>query len=197
MRAALFDYGAGNIHSIQKALETSGASVTVGSDLRPLLSEADVLVLPGVGAFGPAAARLEPYVDLVRAAIGSGLACLGICLGMQLLFHASEEGDGNGLRIFEGDVTALKAQRIPHIGWNTLDGCTDPLLNEAQITTAYFANGFACRPSNEGIVRAWTDHDGDRFPAVVREGNVVGVQFHPEKSSRPGLAFLRGFLEGI
>jgi len=197
MKAALFDYGTGNLHSLEKALEASGASVDIGSDLPVLIDAAEVLVLPGVGAFGPAAARLEPYAALLRSAINSGLPTLGICLGMQLLFDSSEEGPGKGLGIFEGEVTALTAQRVPHIGWNTLDGCRDRLIEKAHITTAYFANGFACRPSDPEIIQAWTEHDGDRFPAAVRRGHVVGVQFHPEKSSGAGLAFLRSFLEEV
>jgi len=114
---ALFDYGAGNLHSLAKALETAGARVRVEPDpLRAL--DADALVLPGVGAFGAAAARLAPAADEVRRALEDGLPCLGVCLGMQLLFEESDEGAGRGIGILAGRVRRLRAQRVPHMGWN-------------------------------------------------------------------------------
>src|SRR5215207_10071317 len=132
MLITIFDYGAGNLHSLAKALETPGASVRVEPD--PVRAvETDALVLPGVGAFAQAAERLAPGRDVVRAAIAGGLPTLGICLGMQLLFEESEEGP-------------------------------------------------------------WAAHGEDRFPAAVRRGGAVGVQFHPEKSSRAGVEFVRAFV---
>jgi glutamine amidotransferase len=109
---------------------------------------------------------------------------------MQLLFDGSEEGEGQGLSVIEGDVTRLRARRVPHIGWTTIDEPSDAALVRAPLDVAYYANGFACRPSRREVVRAWSTHEGDRFPAMVREGSAVGVQFHPEKSSRAGVAFL-------
>jgi len=193
MFITLFDYGAGNLHSLQKALEMSGDNVRLESD--PVRAvKTDMLVLPGVGAFGMAASRLAPGRDVVRAALQEGLPCLGICLGMQLLFDASDEGEGEGLGIFPGRVTRLRASRVPQIGWNRLEYEPTSLLARSGLSMAYFANGYACRPVKEDCVIAWSTHDDDRFPAAVRVGNVAGVQFHPEKSSAPGVRFLHEFL---
>lgn len=195
MNVTIFDYGAGNIHSLAKAIAASGAHVLVEPDpVRAL--DTDVLVLPGVGAFGQAAERLSPGRMAMRAALNDGLPCLGICLGMQLLFDDSDENAPNvGLGIVRGRVTRLDARRIPQIGWNSIDDARDPLLSGAPLRYAYYANSYVCRPNDHSVVRAWSGHDGDRFPAVVRIGNTVGVQFHPEKSSAPGLRFLHAFLE--
>ncbi len=194
MRVAIFDYGAGNLHSLTKALAVPGVSVRVESD-PSMAVRSEALILPGVGAFGAAAERLACGRDAMRRALDAGLPCLGICLGMQLLFDGSDEGGGAGLGVIPGWVTKLSARRVPQIGWNALDGADDPLLDRAPLEMAYYANGFACRPTDASCVRAWSTHEADRFPAVVRRSNVVGVQFHPEKSSASGVAFLRAFLE--
>jgi glutamine amidotransferase len=131
----------------------------------------------------------------MRAAIGSGLPTLGICLGMQLLFDSSDEGEGEGLGIVPGRVTRLTSQRIPQIGWNEVDAvANEPLFVRAPLQMAYYANSFVCRPSDERFVAAWSTHEEDRFPAAVRAGSAVGVQFHPEKSSSAGVRFLHAFL---
>lgn len=194
MRVTLFDYGAGNLHSLAKALAASNVEVMVEDD-PARAAWADVLVLPGVGAFGAAAARLAPGRLAMRDALRDGLPCLGICLGMQLLFEESEEGEGAGLGVIPGRVCRLRGRRIPQIGWNTIDHACDPLFSRAPLDTAYYANAYVCRPHDDGCVRAWSTHEADRFAAVVRQGNVVGVQFHPEKSSGGGVAFVRAFLE--
>ena len=198
MKVTIFDYGAGNIHSLAKAIAAFGATVEVEPD--PALAlETDVLVLPGVGAFGLAAERLAPGRLDMQAALRGGLPCLGICLGMQLLFGASEESVPNarGLEIFSGDVTRLRAQRVPQIGWNAIDAADDGLFVRAPLSYAYYANSYVCRPVDDSVVRAWSTHENDRFAAVVRAGRTVGVQFHPEKSSGPGLRFLHAFLDDV
>ncbi len=197
LRVTVFDYGAGNLHSLVKAVEASGATVHVETDPARAVRDTDALVLPGVGAFAPAAERLAPGRDAMRTAIQEGLPTLGICLGMQLLFDGSDEGDGDGLGVVEGRVTKIVAKQIPQIGWNRLESVTDPLLSAAQLDVAYYANSYVCRPtaSAEQYVSAWSEHEGDRFPASVRRGNIFGTQFHPEKSSAPGVAFVREFLQ--
>src|SRR4026209_1432433 len=181
MRVTILDYGAGNLHSLAKALADGPSCVHVETD--PIgAANVDWLVLPGVGAFGHAAARLAPGRDVLRDAIRGGLPCVGICLGMQLLFDGSDEGTGAGLGVIEGRVTRVRARRVPHIGWSAIEDVSDTAFERAPLDIAYYANGFACRPTRADVVRAWTSHDGDRFPAMVREGSAVGVQFHPEKS---------------
>jgi len=196
-RVTIFDYGAGNLHSLAKALAEPGLDVRIEAD--PARAAAtDVLVLPGVGSFAQAAARLESGRDAMREAIlDGGLPTLGVCLGMQLLFDESDEGPGRGLSVVPGRVTRLAARRVPQIGWNALDDTRDPIFDAAPLPVAYYANSFACRPVADGRVIAWSRHEDDRFAAAVRAGptgNVVGVQFHPEKSSGAGVRFIRAFL---
>jgi imidazole glycerol-phosphate synthase subunit HisH len=195
MLATIFDYGAGNLHSLIKAFELNDVRVKIESDPARAV-ETDVLVLPGVGAFGAAVERLAPGRQVMRAAIRAGLPTLGICLGMQLLFDTSDEGEGDGLGIISGRVTRLAAHRVPQIGWNeVVPAIANDFFVHAPLLMAYYANSFVCRPVDERSVIAWTTHEQDRFPAAVRAGNVVGVQFHPEKSSSAGVGFLRVFLQ--
>jgi glutamine amidotransferase len=194
MRVTIFDYGAGNLHSLAKAIEGGGVEVRIEED--PTLAiDTDALVLPGVGAFGAAAGRLAPGREAMREAIVGGLPTLGICLGMQLLFEGSDEGAGAGLGVVAGRVSRLEAQRVPQIGWNTLESQRDPLFDVAPLPIAYYANSFVCRPSNPAGVIAWSEHEGDRYPAAVRAGTAVGAQFHPEKSSTAGVRWLHAFLD--
>jgi glutamine amidotransferase len=189
MRVTILDYGAGNLHSLAKAVAESSSDVHVETDPARAL-EGDVLVLPGVGAFGHAAQRLASARSTLREAIRDGFPCIGICLGMQLLFDESEEGEGDGLGVIPGRVTRIRARRVPHIGWATIEAPSDQSFARARLDVAYYANGFACRPERDDVVRAWSVHEDDRFPAMVRDGAAIGVQFHPEKSSRAGVAFL-------
>jgi imidazole glycerol-phosphate synthase subunit HisH len=190
MRITLFDYGAGNLHSLAKALSAPGVELRVEAD--PLLAlDTGLLVLPGVGAFGAAAARLAPGREAMRTAVAQGLPCLGRCRGRQLLFEGSDEGPGEGLGLFRGRATRLRSRRVPHIGWNSVEG------GETGLASAYYANSYACRPESPGEVSAWTEYEGDRFPAVVRRGKLLGVQFHPEKSSSAGVRFLQSFLSEV
>lgn len=193
MRVTIFDYGAGNLHSLAKSLSMGGVEVVVEPD-PTVATKTDALVLPGVGAFSAAADRIAPALGDMRRALGNGLPVLGICLGMQLLFDSSDEGPGEGLGVISGHVRRLSAIRVPQIGWNSVDDACDPLFSAAPLRVAYYANSFVCEPHDERIVTAWSRHEGDRFPAAIRAGNVVGVQFHPEKSSSAGVEFVRAFL---
>ena len=194
MRVTIFDYGAGNLHSLAKAIESGGVEVFIETDPAAAV-DTDALVLPGVGAFGAAAERLAPGRAAIRDAVTRGLPTIGICLGMQLLFDASDEGEGAGLGLIAGRVSRLHAERVPQIGWNTVDEARDPLFDAAPLPIAYYANSFVCRPENPSTVIAWSEHEGDRFPAAVRAGSAVGVQFHPEKSSAQGVRLLHAFLD--
>lgn len=194
MRVTIFDYGAGNLHSLAKAIEGGGVEVRIEED--PTLAiDTDALVLPGVGAFGAAAGRLASGREAMRDAIVGGLPTLGICLGMQLLFEGSDEGEGAGLGVVAGRVSRLEAHRVPQIGWNALESQRDRLFEVAPLSIAYYANSFVCRPTDPAGVIAWSEHEGDRYPAAVRAGRAVGAQFHPEKSSTAGVRWLHAFLD--
>lgn len=204
MDVALLDYGAGNLHSLAKGLEAGGARVTVTTDWDEALG-LDALVLPGVGSFGAAVRALEGQEARVRKALEEGLPCLGICLGMQLLFPDSEEGEGSGIGLIPGRVRRLQARTVPQMGWNdveavgvgaggTDEGGADPLFQNLTGLTTYYANSFVCESDDPGAVIAYSEYEGERFAAAVRRGRSWGVQFHPEKSSGPGLALLRNFL---
>ncbi len=194
MRVLIFDAGISNAHSIAKALRAADAAADVRTDLT-LLPSADCLVLPGVGAFGPAAQALAPYREALRTAVTQGLPVLGICLGMQLLFDRSPESPGGGLDVLAGEITALPTRRRPHMGWNRLAvGPDQPPLG---LDWAYFAHSYVCHPADPAAIWATTAHDEVRFVCALRRGSVWGVQFHPEKSSRAGIAFLRRFLREV
>jgi len=191
---ALFDYGAGNLHSLAKGLEVGGARVRITPDWDTAL-DADALVLPGVGSFGAAVRSLKGAESRVRGALEEGLPCLGICLGMQLLFEWSEEGKGTGIGVFTGGVTRLQAKTVPQMGWNDVAVTADPLFEGLSGLTAYYANSYICAPSDlEGVI-ATSKYEDTTFPAAVRKGRTWGVQFHPEKSSAQGLTLLRNFLD--
>jgi glutamine amidotransferase len=195
VRVAVLDTRVGNVHSLLKALAAAGGEPRLESRPEDCL-DAPLLVLPGVGAYPAATSLLGEAREAIRERLLGGAACLGICLGMQLLLDASEEGPGAGLGVVSGQVVRLEAPRVPHMGWNWLEG-EDPLLTRSGLRTAYYAHSFVCRPVNPGVVRATTEHAGVRFPAMIRSRGMVGVQFHPEKSGAPGLAFLAAVLQEV
>ncbi len=161
-----------------------------------------MLVLPGVGAFGQAASETAPFRGEIRSALAEGLPCIGVCLGMQLLLDSSEESAGEGIGLIGGSVRRISAKRLPQMGWNSVDWDSVARPSRAsllvpRLEVAYFANSFVASPSDESSVVAWATHEGDRFPSVVRTANTVGIQFHPEKSSRAGVDFLCGVAEEL
>lgn len=193
----IIDYDAGNLRSVQKAFEHVGVTAVVGSDPRELRS-APALVLPGVGAFGrvrqlEAKGLLEPLLMRIEA----GVPFLGVCLGLQLLFEASEEEPSvKGLGVLRGDVRALPSSvKVPHIGWNQVEACTCSDLFDGipEGSAFYFVHGYAVVPRSPADVLGMTDYDGVAFVSAIEADNVVGVQFHPEKSSTLGLRFYRNF----
>jgi glutamine amidotransferase len=188
---AVFDYGAGNLHSLVKAISTDERTISIETDLRAAMT-ADLLVLPGVGAFGAAADAMQNSQAYLAAALADGLPCLGICLGMQLLFDASEESPGKGIGFIPGNVTRLRTSKVPHMGWNDIEW-----REEEDLKTAYFANAYICEPDVDLPILAWTTHENAKFASVVRSANTVGVQFHPEKSSGTGRAFLNAVIEDL
>lgn len=185
----LLDYGVGNLHSLTKALERSGLTVdTVPVEEGP--GDADGIVLPGVGAFEPAAKALTPARDELAEAIEEGTPVLGVCLGMQLLAEGSREGEGKGLGVIPGHVERLRHERVPHIGWNTLEGPQAGPLSEMEGRHVYYVHSYVV-PDHE-TVTAYTTY-GNRFPAIVQDENVIATQFHPEKSSTAGRIVLDAF----
>ncbi len=197
MNVSLFDYGTGNLFSLRHALELHGARVRVEADPAAVLT-GDALVLPGVGAFGAAATRLAAARDEIVPALEAGFPCLGICLGMQLLFSGSEESPGEGLGFIGGRVRRLNARRLPQMGWNDVEpgsNPVDPLFRHLPSPVVYYANTFVPEPAADTDVIAWTTYEGDRFAAAVRKERTWGVQFHPEKSADAGLAMVGNFLQ--
>jgi glutamine amidotransferase len=199
-QVVVVDYGMGNRRSVVKALEYAGAQVALSAE-PDALSGADGLVLPGVGAFPRAMDRLRSLglVEPLRGLATQGKPLLGICLGMQLLFEHSEEFTRTeGLGLIPGTVTALRAGglRVPHIGWNEVRfERPSPLTSELPSAGCafYHVHSFAARPARSEDVIGTTEY-GERFPTIVARAAVAGVQFHPEKSSRPGLRMLAGFV---
>jgi len=199
---AIVDYEAGNLRSLTAALTALGARVTLLDRPRPGL-RFDRLVVPGVGAFDWACRRLNStgLKELIQQSIAEGVPVLGICLGMQWLWEASEEGREPGLGHWPGRVVRFRGvRRVPHMGWNQVEwvaGTRRPAwLAGFPSGYAYFAHSYYPEPADSSLVWAVTEYGPVRFPSVVGRGHVVGVQFHPEKSGAWGLAFLRRWLEG-
>jgi imidazole glycerol-phosphate synthase subunit HisH len=194
---AVVDYGMGNRRSVEKAFEHVGAEVRVTGD-HAAIQDADAVVVPGVGAFPEAMRRLSEagLDDVIRERASHGTPVLGICLGMQLLFEASAEHEGAaGLGLLPCEVTALEAPKLPHIGWNrvALERPSGLTAGLGEAAAFYHVHSFVCRPREDGDVVGRGEY-GERFASIVERANVAGVQFHPEKSSRDGLALLANFV---
>ncbi len=204
------DYGIGNLFSVRRALEAAGADVLVTGEPR-VVAQAERLVVPGVGAFGDVVAELrvrhlqEPVLEMAA----SGRPVLGICVGMQMLFEVGEEfGSHPGLGLLPGHVRAIPAadtegrpHKIPHVGWDALhpagtrSGWQGTLLADLQPDAAvYFVHSFAAEPDDHGDRLADTVYGGHAISAAVQRDNVMGCQFHPEKSGPVGLSILGRFL---
>lgn len=197
-RIAILDYGMGNLRSVEKALERVGATAEVSAD-EAAVRAADGLILPGVGAFPKAMERVRELGldELVSERLDEGTPVLGICLGLQLLFESSDEGDGaEGLGLLPGGVQQLSANglKVPHIGWSPVSW-----TRESRLTAGlgpeppfYFVHSFTPRPATENDVLGTAAY-GERFACAVERHPVYGAQFHPEKSSTAGLRLLENF----
>ena len=197
---AIIDYGMGNLRSVEKALQSLGANCSILSRPRTLDHYKGV-ILPGVGAFGDAMANLRRngWVEWIRETVKTGIPFLGICLGLQLLFNWSEEGEGGeGLNIVAGKVIKFPpgVGIIPHMGWNQLKIASDtPLLSGIDRDSyVYFVHSYYVVPDQAEIIAATTDYGIDFVSAIVKD-NIYGLQFHPEKSQAVGLRILRNYIE--
>lgn len=197
MRVQVVDAGVGNLRSLGNALTACGFDHDVRRE--PSGPLPDAIILPGVGAFGHAAKLLADvgWTDRLREARDAGVRIVGICLGMQLLYEASEESPGaRGLGFLPGRVRRLDSSlaKVPHMSWARLNYAGPE--DAGRPGWAYFVHSYAAAPSDPSSVAATAVHP-EAFPAVVARGNVVGVQFHPEKSQTPGVRYLKRLVEGL
>ncbi|MDD3218689.1 MAG: imidazole glycerol phosphate synthase subunit HisH [Lachnospiraceae bacterium] len=198
---AIIDYDAGNIKSVEKALQYLGKEAVITRD-RDTILEADHVILPGVGSFGDAMGKLNDYglVSVIREVVDRRIPFLGICLGLQLLFEESEESPGvKGLGILKGKILRIpdhEGLKIPHMGWNSLhlQHFGRLFAGIPEQTYVYFVHSFYLKAEDEHIVKATTDYS-TVIHASVEQDNVFACQFHPEKSSDMGLRILRNFTD--
>lgn len=198
---AVIDYGVGNLFSVEKALLQFTSDVVVSSDAE-VINKAEKLVLPGVGDFGECMGNLEAtgLIPHIRAKVASGTPLLGICIGEQILFEGSEESPGaKGLGFFKGMVRRIQASglKVPHMGWNsvTFSEPRHPLFEHlGEHPYFYFVHSYHCVPEDGTIITAVAEY-GESLTAAVARGNIMGTQFHPEKSGDVGLQVLKNFIE--
>ena len=189
----------GNLRSISKGLEKSGAQVNITHNPTDLRS-ADAIVLPGVGAFAPAVKNMAPITDVVAEAMENGKHILGICLGLQLLFTRSSEGESvKGLDFISGEVVKLPdSVKTPQMGWNTINFAkAHPLLDGVKKGAyVYFVHSYYPKPTDPEVIVTTTEY-GISFASMVAKKNLIATQFHPEKSSKTGLTMLKNFVRII
>lgn len=196
---AIIDYDAGNIKSVEKAMQLLGQEVKITRD-RDEIMAADHVILPGVGAFGDAMEKLHQYglVKVIHEVTKKGTPFLGICLGLQLLFERSDEAPGvEGLGVLKGDILKLpdkEGYKIPHMGWNSLDFPQEGRLFKGlgEHPYVYFVHSYYLKAKDDMIVKATTEY-GTHIHASVEQDNIFACQFHPEKSSTVGLKILENF----
>ena len=197
----IIDYGVGNLRSVYNALTRLGFTVSV-SDSPKDINDSRGIILPGVGAYRDAMKSLEDrgLVDCIKENVSEGKPILGICLGMQLLYEKSyEDGVWNGLGLLKGEIVRFdNSVKVPHMGWNKLyEGTADPIGSQVSNDEyVYFVHSYYLKTNNPKEVIFWTNYGVD-VPAVVRQNNIIGMQFHPEKSGNTGLKLLKNFGELI
>ncbi|WP_411954707.1 imidazole glycerol phosphate synthase subunit HisH [Alkalibacillus sp. S2W] len=198
---AIIDYGAGNLKNVKHALKLLEIDAFVTDDPSDL-AQADGMILPGVGAFGEAMKRLEAsgFVDTIKQEVDKGTPLLGICLGMQLLFDKSyEHGEHAGLGLIEGEIVRFSDDvKVPHMGWNQLALKQMTSLNEGvqDEDYVYFVHSYYAQTTHEADILHETVY-GKSFTSAVKRGHVMGMQYHPEKSSRVGMQLLKNFGEMV
>ena len=198
---AIIDYDAGNIKSVEKAMQLLGQDVTITRDRETIL-QADKVILPGVGAFGDAMGKIRQYglEEVIGEVVDQKTPFLGICRGLQLLFERSDETPGvEGLGILKGEILRIpdkEGLKIPHMGWNSLKFQNQGRLfaNLPEEPYVYFVHSYYLRAADEGIVTATTEYS-THIHASVEKDNVFACQFHPEKSSDVGIQILKNFVE--
>lgn len=204
VKIAVVDYDMGNLHSACKGLENAGATPTVTDDPK-IIAAADAVLLPGVGSFDPAMQHLRAR-DLempIHEAIASGKPFLGICLGLQILFEASEEGTEKGLGAIAGTVRRFQPEpdlTIPHMGWNQLALAQPDLPVWDELATdpyVYFVHSFYVEPTDTQVNAATVTHGTQKVTAAIAKDNLIAMQFHPEKSADTGLKILANFVHWV
>lgn len=194
----IIDYGAGNLNSVMRAVKKLGYQAKIICTPKEI-NEVDAYILPGVGAFSKAMEAIEPFKDTLIDNIKKGKYILGICLGLQLLFDKSyEDGEYEGLNLIPGDVRFLDVVplKVPHMGWNKLVENVPDDMTAGISGYVYFVHSYYVCPKDNDAVKLYSEYSV-KVPALVRQGNVIGMQFHPEKSGETGMALLKNFLEMI
>lgn len=200
---AILDYDAGNVRSAKRGFDAAGGAARIVRDAEEV-TEDDVLVIPGVGNFDSCIGQLRRsgLEEVIRGAIAAERPVFGICIGMQLLYGGSAEGEEPGLGLLPGAVERFPDTAVvPHIGWDVVRAAAgaerDPLLDGVAGERLYFVHSYYAVPTERSHVVGRTSYGGVAFPCIVREGSVVGTQFHPEKSGAIGALLLRNWLASL
>lgn len=198
---AIIDYGVGNIKNVYTAFKNLEFDVTVTAE-QEVINRSSAIILPGVGAFKDAMDNLHKrnLVECIKENVNKGKLLFGICLGMQLLFEKSyEDGEWDGLGLLEGEIVRFDGTlKVPHMGWNKLLKQRDDEIAKGinDYEYVYFVHSYYLKAKNQEDIIAWSDYDA-KVPAIIRNNNIIGMQFHPEKSGKTGMKLLKNIKEMI